>query len=250
MIKLCRYAKELEAVAGMTCAVFDMGPVLAVERDIVGWDDARYRDPLRGGGIGIATGAGGGAWNQEDGLFSSPCDTEDIGHRLDLHHCAEAWRYALLVYIERVFKWPRPSPSSPSSSSPSQPSPVIGLLARKTLNHVSACRRSTMMQKQVLLPVVLAGCETGDGPLRDEARQYCRWWSGRTRYDMFSSAGALLEEVWAASSTAAGISASASGGGGEGAAAATWWGSVIDARTGGGDDSRSGGSGMGQFLFG
>jgi hypothetical protein len=45
--------------------------------------------------------------------------------------------------------------------------------------------------------VFLAGCETTDEHLRQEAKQYCIWWSNKTRYDMFSTTIELLDEVWA-----------------------------------------------------
>lgn len=54
-----------------------------------------------------------------------------------------------------------------------------------------------MVQKQLLLPVFLAGCETTDEKLRQEAREYCAWWNERTRYGMFDTANTLMEEAWA-----------------------------------------------------
>lgn len=203
MIKLSQYAHEMETTADMTCVDFNMGPVLAVEKDIRGWNNPRYGDPLSQG---------------LQNIEMLHCDPADVGHRLDLHHCAEAWRYGLLIYIERIFKWSRSGPLSP----------IIGLLARKALNHVSACRRSTMMQKQVLLPVLLAGSETDDTSLRAEAKEYCDWWDKRTGYNMFSSAGSVLEEVWA------------------GEDLGVWWGSVIDGKT----QSFGTNETASQFLFG
>lgn len=173
----------------MTCAQFDMEPVLKVEREIREWKDPEYQD------------------------FSNQYFTEssiqayDIGdmahYKEDLHHCAEAWRYSLLIYISRVFRWQRDGP----------PPPILSFLARKTLNHVSSCRNTSMLQKQLLLPVFLAGCETTDEHLRQVARTYCSWWNERTRYDMFLTAVALLEEVWSKDSTN------------------TWWGYIIDSKS-------------------
>jgi hypothetical protein len=73
---------------------------------------------------------------------------------------------------------------------------MVGFLERKTLNHVVVCRRTTILQKQLLLPVFLAACEISGETLRDEARSYCTGWNEKTRYDMFLTATILLEEVW------------------------------------------------------
>ncbi|RKL08626.1 hypothetical protein BFJ68_g9420 [Fusarium oxysporum] len=202
MIRLGSYAREFELISNMTCAKFDMEHVLGVEKEIREWTDPEYGD-------------------LPDQLVSDTtgCDIGDVAHyKEDLHHCAEAWRYGLLIYIGRVFKWQRDQPA-PS---------ILGFLARKTLNHVTSCRYSSMLQKQLLLPVFLAGCETSDEHLRQAARTYCSWWNERTRYDMFLTANALLEEVWADE------------------AVDSWWGSVIDQK------SRSNvNSGEGrQYLFG
>lgn len=205
MIRLGAYAREFELVSGMTCARFDAAPVLEVRRQIREWTDPQYGD-----------------FTDQQCADSSLAHGYDVGdtaqYREDLHHCAEAWRYGLLTYISRVFEWRRDE----------APSPVLGFLARKTLNHVSSCRASSTLQKQLLLPVFLAGCETADEHLREVARTYCRWWNERTRYDMFLTAHALLEEVWADEDPKA------------------WWGSVIDQKS----RSGVGGGGGRQYLFG
>lgn len=191
MVRLGSYARELELTSTMICAKFDTDPVLALEKSIRDWTDPEY-DELD---------------DRRSGYLCTEVD--EIGHMLhykeDLHHCAEAWRYGLLLYIERVFKWQRNQP----------PSPILGFLARKTLNHMTSCRRSTMVQKQLLLPVLLAGCETKDENLRQEARQYCSWWNEKTRYDMFLTALGLLEKVWA----------------NNGNNPQAWWGSIMDQKS-------------------
>ncbi|KAF5005116.1 hypothetical protein FDECE_8436 [Fusarium decemcellulare] len=205
MIRLGSYAREFELVASMTCVKFDIGPVLEVEKEIREWTDPEYGD-LPDQFV-------------SDSSTAQACDMGEVAHyKEDLHHCAEAWRYGLLIYVGRVFKWQRDQPAPP----------ILGFLARKTLNHVSSCRYTSMLQKQLLLPVFLAGCETTDEHLRQVARTYCSWWNERTRYDMFLTANALLEEVWS----------------NEGPN--SWWGSVIDQK------SRSNvGAGDGrQYLFG
>ncbi|KAH6892608.1 fungal-specific transcription factor domain-containing protein [Thelonectria olida] len=205
MIRLGSYAREFELVANMTCVKFDVEPVLDVEKEIREWTDPEYGDI------------------PDQFVSDSPpaqgCDIGDVAHyKEDIHHCAEAWRYGLLIYINRVLKWQRDQPAPP----------ILGFLARKTLNHVTSCRYTSMLQKQLLLPVFLAGCETTDEHLRQVARTYCSWWNERTRYDMFLTANTLLEEVWANETPN------------------SWWGSVIDQK------SRAGvGTGDAQqYLFG
>jgi len=203
MIRLGSYAREFELAANMTCVRFDMKPVLQVEKEIRDWHDTRY-----GGTTDVSTSG-----------TARDCEEEASAHyKEDQYHCAEAWRYGLLIYISRVFKWQRDEPAPA----------MIDFLARKTLNHVSSCRNTSMLQKQVLLPVFLAGCETTDEHLRQVARTYCSQWNERTRYDMFLTAHGLLEEVWSRDDPLA------------------WWGSIIDqkgrASMGKGDPR--------QYLFG
>lgn len=190
MIQLGTYAHEYELATHMTCVTFDMGPVLAVEKAIIDW---QYDDP--------------------DVELTQPVDLPDdcdldpvqAAHYMqDLYHCAQAWRFALLVYIERVFKWRRQKSSSAR----------ISLFARKVLTNMLSCRRSVLIQKQLLLPVFLAACETDDEHLRESARDYCSWWGVKTRYDMFITTLGLLEEVWAVS-----------------ADTSNWWGSIIDQKS-------------------
>ncbi|KAM0428481.1 hypothetical protein ACHAPT_006841 [Fusarium lateritium] len=205
MIRLGSYAREFELVTNMTCVKFDMGPVLGVEKEIREWTDPEYGDL------------------PDQIVADTPptegCDIGDVAHyKEDLHHCAEAWRYGLLIYIGRVFKWQRDQPAPP----------ILGFLARKTLNHVTSCRYTSMLQKQLLLPVFLAGCETKDEHLRQVARTYCSWWNERTRYDMFLTANALLEEVWSNESPN------------------SWWGSIIDQKS----RSNVGTGDARQYLFG
>lgn len=206
---LAELAKQREIAACMTFLHFDLSPVAKIEREIQNWQSPSFAD---------------GYSPDLDNLLASPsdidleADTEEEFHsRQDRYHCAEAWRYALLIYIERVFRWDRTGP---------RPAPLKRLV-RKTLDHVRCCRRTSQTQKQLLLPVFLAGSETGDEEMRRFTREYCRWWANRSRYNMFNSASALLDEVWER--------------GGEDA----WWGDVVDGKTQGG----RGGAAV-QFLLG
>ncbi|KAL6790954.1 fungal-specific transcription factor domain-containing protein [Trichoderma sp. SZMC 28012] len=206
MFRLGTYAREFELASCMTCVTFDMGPVLVVEKAIKEWRTPRYDGP----DVDFAPSS------EPDLPENWDCYSAEATHHVqDLHHCAQAWRFALLIYIERVFKWRRGEASMSR----------IEFFARKVLNNVHSCRRSTMIQKQLLLPVFLAGCETNDENLRAEARDYCSWWGVKTRYDMFTTTLGLLEEVWAAAGDPD-----------------SWWGSLIDGKSGLGSTS--------QYLFG
>lgn len=212
MIRLGSFAREFELSATMTCVQFNMAPVLAVEQTIREWSDSQYD-------VSIAQYTPGGSIDTGLDADGKRLDFGDLMHyKEDIHHCAEAWRYVLLLYIERVFKWQRDQPTTP----------ILHLLARRVLNHTSSCRRTSMVQKQLLLPVFLAGCETNDEDLREEARLYCSWWGEKTRYDMFLTAIGLLEEVWANPDPLA------------------WWGSVMDRKSA----AKANGTSPRQYLFG
>ncbi|KAJ0421678.1 hypothetical protein BJY00DRAFT_311979 [Aspergillus carlsbadensis] len=292
MVQLGAYAREFELAATMECVVFNMEPVLDLERRIREWSVPEFEDRVGFLALGVevevdccidtegSAGRGeeegrGERGNEGDqgtirtGLQVSAAELEELAHyRQDLHHCAEAWRYGLLLYIERVFKWRHSRDSTTTTTKPRNQPPqqtlMLSFLARKTLNNVTACRRTSssnrntntntnttstnlMLQKQLLLPVFLAGCETTDETLRQEAREYCIWWSEETGYDMFLTAAALLEEVWNCGARDSG----------------SWWGGVIDGKTkmkGGGGAAGFGGLGGGggvlagsggnQYLFG
>ncbi|CAH0017062.1 unnamed protein product [Clonostachys rhizophaga] len=205
MIRLGSYAREFELVSSMTCAKFDIEPVLEVEKQITEWRDPDYEDRPE----------------QYDFTLSSEqiCDIEAMAqYKEDLHHCAEAWRYCLLIYIGRVFRWQRDQPAQP----------ILGFLARKTLRHVTCCRYTSQLQKQLLLPVFLAGCETNDEHLREAALSYCKWWSDKTKYDMFLTTHSLLQEFWSEDNHE------------------PWWGSFLDKKT----RSSDGSADSRQYLFG
>jgi hypothetical protein len=69
-------------------------------------------------------------------------------------------------------------------------------LVRKTLDHIRCCRRSSQTQKQLLLPVFLAGSETSDEDMRVFVKRYCAYWAEKSRYSMFNSVPTLLDEIW------------------------------------------------------
>lgn len=114
----------------------------------------------------------------------------------DRFHCAEAWRCALLLYVECVFK-----------RDASQRSSALINLVRRTLDYIRCRQRSSQTQKQLLLPVFLAGSETSDEGKRPFVKDYCAYWAKTSRYSMFNSVPTLLDEIWST---------------------VVWWGTVIN----------------------
>lgn len=164
LVQLTYMAAEKEKLAGMRFASFNMALVDEIDESIRNW--------------------------------SSPCslpeqdvvDEELMHFKQDQHHCFEAWRYALILYIHRVFRWDRASP----------PSGQIKLLARKVVDHIRAFRPSSFVSKQVLMPAFLSGAELADRGFRDTILDYCRKWQSRSGYQPFGDAASLLGDIWKA----------------------------------------------------
>ncbi|CAK7209052.1 hypothetical protein SBRCBS47491_000306 [Sporothrix bragantina] len=272
MVRLATYAREMQISSTLSCVRFDMAPVMRIERRIAKWQSPAFDDPVKAQDLldmvmrgrrplhakKVPRSAGTSsvsARHRTDSSAAAAAETaaaeklwrtrnitvegQDDGgsvldYRLDLYHCAEAWRYALLIYIERVFKWQnrkwqaerrrrrkegvRPgsfddddTTSEEEEEEEKDSASLLQFLARRTLNHVTSCRRTTFVQKQLMLPVFLAGAEIRDAGLRNDARNYCVWWGSKTRYNMFVTARALLEEVWR-----------------RGESEDLWWGDVFD----------------------
>lgn len=189
---LAELAKQKELASSMEWLTFNMTPIENIERKVIEWQNEMAPQILE--------------------------DEEQIHDQQDRYHCAEAWRYSLLVYIERVFKWDRKQ-RRPFS---------IARFARTTLDHVRSCRRTSQTQKQLLLPVFLAGSETTDADMRRFVKGYCKHWAEKSRYNMFDSASLLLDEIWMASPS-------------------QWWGAFIDDKT---TASKGPLETVTQFLFG
>ncbi|KAF7526036.1 hypothetical protein G7054_g10893 [Neopestalotiopsis clavispora] len=146
-----------------------------------------------------------------EGWYHIPAATalqnEDSMHEdIDVMHCSEAWRHGLLLYIFRVFQW------KPGSTIPMH----IIYRARTVVDHVIACRDTTMVSRQALLPLVFAGCELQDKSTRADIVRLCSLWDQRTRYHMFRGAIPILEDVWAESD--------------KNGLENVWWGQIIDKR--------------------
>lgn len=200
LYQLAELAKQSEIALSMKWLTFNISPVVDLGQKITDWKNE------------FASRPGDTDADAEDSVPETETQLHD--HQ-DRYHCAEAWRYALLIYIERIFKCESQHGRHRS----------MNRLVREALDHVRCCRRTSQTQKQLLLPILLAGSETADAEMRDFVKEYCRYWGDKSRYNMFHSVPALLDEIWATGK---------------------WWGAVID--------SKSKGPGPGlmvtQFLFG
>ncbi|KAK5036478.1 hypothetical protein LTS07_002205 [Exophiala sideris] len=124
----------------------------------------------------------------------------------DHYHNCEAFRYALLIYILRVFKRVEGIPSYRAR---------LGHLSRLVLDHVISIQDSSSIRKQLLLAVFLAGAETKSDSHRGFIRDYCAKWFDVYGYQMFTTALEILEELWSSNETDDGE---------------IWWGDVLDVR--------------------
>lgn len=197
---LVELAKQKELASSMEWLMFNMTPIESIERKVIEWKNEMTLQVVE--------------YDRE----AEEEDEKQLHDQQDRYHCAEAWRYSLLIYIERVFKWDRKQ-RRPFS---------IARFARTTLDHVRSCRQTSQTQKQLLLPVFLAGSETTDADMRRFVKGYCKHWAEKSRYNMFDSASLLLDEIWMASPS-------------------QWWGAFIDDKT---TASKGPLETVTQFLFG
>ncbi|QKX61392.1 uncharacterized protein TRUGW13939_08540 [Talaromyces rugulosus] len=198
LVQLADLAKQREIAATMQWLTFDTAPVNQIQRELIQWhNDA-----------GAPLGSRESYSTEEEAV-------KQVHEQQDRYHCAEAWRQALLLYIEVVFK-----------SDHKKRSINVHRLVRKTIDSIRCCRRTSLAQKQLLIPVFLAGSETSDEELRDFAKEYCAYWGKKSRYNMFNSVPMIFEEIWATGK---------------------WWGHVIDSKTRPSSDHEHGTT---QFLFG
>ncbi|KAK4865451.1 hypothetical protein LT330_009239 [Penicillium expansum] len=198
LFELAELAKQCEIALSMKWLTFDMTPIKRIENELIGWkNDAD--SPLSGNNSKLT---------EEDAI-------KQLDEQQDRYHCAEAWRHALLLYLEYIFKCDRKRRSI-----------SVNRLVRKTIDHIRCCRRTSQTQKQLLIPVFLAGSETSDEDMRHFVKEYCAYWGEKSRYSMFNSVPVLFDEIWASGK---------------------WWGAVIDSKT---RPSSGHGQGTTQLLFG
>ncbi|KAI1623349.1 fungal-specific transcription factor domain-containing protein [Exophiala viscosa] len=163
MARLADLAVIYEKITHLQWAIFDRHPVDAIFEEVkcyVNHEDVNLENLGRPG--------------------------DNLNDRRDRFHCIEAWRHAVLLYICRVF-------------TPEQDSYQIRLidhLSRSILDHARCITEHKVIQKQLLLPIFLAGSEFGDHCSRSFIRRYCTHWSNTSRFYMFETVAMLLESIW------------------------------------------------------
>lgn len=192
--ELAQLASEKEQIAGLRYARFDTTRVLEIESCIRAYTEGESESP-------------------------SIADSKElVQHWHDICNAGNAWKYALLLYISRVFKWDQSSDSH---------LPEITSLARLVLDSVRCCRPDSPLQKQLLFPVFLAGSECADEYSRAFVETYCEGWYQKIRYNMFREALDVLRQIWSRKDD-------------ELDEFGVWWGSFVGTRNSGGP----------MFLFG
>ncbi|KAE8373874.1 fungal-specific transcription factor domain-containing protein [Aspergillus bertholletiae] len=199
LAQLAELANQSEIASAMQWLSFNMAPVTQIEHDLNHWNPEADSAPNNPHGSDLT----------DDEVM------KQIHKQQDRYHCAEAWRQALLLYIEIIFKNDRKK----------RPFSVYQLV-RKIIDNVRCCRRTSLMQKQLLIPVFLAGSETSDEDMRSFVNDYCVYWGEKTHYNMFNSVSLIFDEIWVS---------------GKG------WRDVIDSKTSVGSDQEHGTM---QLLFG
>lgn len=215
LLDLAELAKQNEIAATTKWLKMDPTPVLHIEAAIKAW-----QNPFADSFTSFPSASDASKTDAQGSTDPLPTE-EEMQNREDQYHVVEAWRLAMQAYVERLFNWDRSQ----------KPPRILTIYARRTLDHVRCCRHTSQTQKQALLPVFLAGSETGDQEMRAFSRNYCDWWTTRSRYNMFNTVISLLDVLWEEQS--------------DGKSAAIWWGSIIDKKSG-----LSAGKVERQFLFG
>ena len=163
MRRLARLASIYEKASAMEWTTFNTAPVEIIVNYVSAWE------------------------NPEDITAEEAAYIEeDLDERRNRFHCIEAWRYAIMLYARRVFAETQDASGLRS----------ISHLCREILDHVRSIPQSAIVQKQVLLPIFLAGAEIHNETVRDFVREYCTYWSTTSGHFMFSTVGTLLERIW------------------------------------------------------
>jgi hypothetical protein len=235
LVRLVEMARQKELAETMDFLTFDMTVVSEIERELLSWKSGLEVEVMRGPRYNIHGDNIIDLLDDEEDLLqddqspagSSESDENEgeYSRQRDDYHCMEAWRYALLLYIQRVFRWNRQSHRRPRAILP---------LTCKIIEHCRNCRKTSQVQKQLLLPIFLAGAEARDKDVQDTVRAYCLWWGARSRYGMFYSVSSLLEEFWEQRPAAPKDESP------------IWWGSFLDSKS---QSGRAGDVAV-QFLFG
>ncbi|KAL2850228.1 hypothetical protein BJY01DRAFT_233302 [Aspergillus pseudoustus] len=186
LVQLAELARQNEIASTMKWLTFNMAPVTQIEHELSQGRSTDADSSLNNHSIGSH--------------FTEQEAMKQVHGQQDRYHCAEAWRQALLLYIEIILK----------SNGREKRSIRIHQLLRKIIDRVRCCRRTSPIQKQLLIPVFLAGSEISVECMREFVKEYCSYWAERSRYNLSNSVALLFDEIWASG---------------------TWWGAVIDSKT-------------------
>lgn len=162
--ELLQLASEKEQISGLKYATFDMNRVNELERYIQEYSEDGFN------------------------ICDAYADEETVQNWYDYHHASNTWKYALPLYICRIFKWDRIS---------STPMAEILSLSRLLLDSARCCRSESNLQKQFLIPMFLAGSEATRAYSQRFVKDYCEGWYRKSRYSMFTEAADLLQQIWA-----------------------------------------------------
>lgn len=163
MRTLAKLASIYKTTTQMEWTIFDRTPVDAVIREVKAYVNEEKVE-----------------WDELDDL------EDDVDARRNRYYCVEAWRHAIWLYACRVFK-----PTLDDGELR-----TIDYLSRYILDCARCIPSSSMIQKQILLPIFLAATERGDAESRNMVRSYCAYWSEKSRTYHFDTAGVLLERIW------------------------------------------------------
>ncbi|KAK5065227.1 hypothetical protein LTR84_001065 [Exophiala bonariae] len=162
--ELASMAAEKEQTVGLKYVKFDLSRVTEISHCIRAYSVGRTEYP-------------GAADNDEL-----------VQHWHDICNAGNAWKYALLLYVSRVFNWNRTTDSHLAE---------VTSFSRLVLDSVRCCRADSPLQKQLLFPVFLAGSECVDRYGQDFVTLFCEEWYRKCRYTMFREALVLLRQIWA-----------------------------------------------------
>lgn len=181
LFDLAELARQREIASSMKWLSFSTVPIVEIKMELIRWKND-HDAPLVGDG---ADGEEEEEEGKESVILNSEAE-EQLHAQQDRFHCAETWRCALLLYLERVFQ---------SDNTHKSRRLAVSKLARRIINHSQCCRRTSQTQKQLLLPIFLAGCETADAEMREFVKGYCTYWGERSRYSMFNSASVVRGDL-------------------------------------------------------
>jgi hypothetical protein len=163
MARLAKLAAIYEKTTKMEWTIFNDLPVQLIVEDVKGFENVEAM---------------------------SIADLDWLNHdpdgRRNRFHCIEAWRHAILLFAARAFCLKQD---------------VYGIrkishLSRVVLDCVRCIPQAEFFQKQLLLPVFLAGSEIESEVDRKFVRCYFQYWNETSRFEHFGSAAELLEDIW------------------------------------------------------